>query len=341
MATCALVVGCAHDMSGSSVSEPSHPSNVDTGYADGSPAPAEAEEVYAMQVSTSRGAARRARGETYAANTRAQGAPPSAARGAPAAAPEPMTANTPEVASDAVDSHGPMLVYTGTFHLAVYEIARTQEALWEIVRAAGGFVASSSDVTLVLRVPANKFEETVAQIEQAGQVEHREVHAEDVGEEFRDVAIRIRNLEAMRARIEAMLSAANTVADLLAIEQELRRITDELERLKGRERYLAHRVSFSTITVQFRRRSADGVEQDDLPTLPFPWLEQLAFATSCRDEEFRHANTRSSPRSLSRAAHVIDGLRRRARRRADPFDVTRSPSKALVARTTTTARSRL
>lgn len=200
---------------------------------------------------------------------RAQGA---VAQGVPVAPATP----TPQVATDATaPSGGPMLVYTGTFHVAVYQVHESMDSMVAAARELGGFIATQGDDVLVFRVPAGRFDEAVAKIEQAGQVVHREVRAEDVGEEFRDVGIRIRNLEAMRQRVEAMLAQAANVEQALQVERELVRITEELERLKGRQRFLADRVAFATLTVLFRPRGNEAVGQEDVPSLPFPWLDRL------------------------------------------------------------------
>ena len=83
----------------------------------------------------------------------------------------------------------------------------------------------------------------------------------------------------MRRRVEALLAQAQTVEDALRVEQELHRITDELERMRGRQRFLADRISLSTITVLFRPRPREMVGQPDVVELPFAWLDQLGLST--------------------------------------------------------------
>ncbi|MCZ7687465.1 MAG: DUF4349 domain-containing protein [Sandaracinaceae bacterium] len=88
-----------------------------------------------------------------------------------------------------------------------------------------------------------------------GDVLTRRVDVQDVTEEFRDIETRIQTLEAMRRRVQQLLERATDVQAALAVEQHLERITVELERLRGRLRFLADRVSFSTITVRFQERA--------------------------------------------------------------------------------------
>ncbi|UJR81303.1 DUF4349 domain-containing protein [Sandaracinus amylolyticus] len=192
---------------------------------------------------------------------------------------EQAQAQAAQTATDAVDTSGPLLIYTALMHLAVYEVAESQERIVAATRELGGFVFTQADDRLVVRVPAPRFHALIEQVEQAGDVEHREVQAQDVSEEFHDVDIRIRNLEAMRRRVETLLAQAQTVEDALRVEQQLQRITEELERLRGRQRFLADRIAFSTVTVLFRPRPRELLGQPDIFQLPFPWLDQLGLAT--------------------------------------------------------------
>jgi hypothetical protein len=97
----------------------------------------------------------------------------------------------------------------------------------------------------------------------------------DVSEEFRDLQIRIQNSEAMRDRLEQLLRQANNVEQALQVERELERITELIETMKGRLRFLADRVAYSTITVLFQPRPRETLEDPDSFRLPFPWLDQL------------------------------------------------------------------
>jgi hypothetical protein len=219
---------------------------------------------------------------TTAETTRAiapAAAPPRYAQATPRASATREQAQAQETATDAVDTSGPLLIYTATFHLAVYEVHESQERIAAAAREAGGFVFAQSDDRLVVRVPSARFRAMLEAIEASGDVEHRDVQAQDVSEEFHDVEIRIRNLEVMRQRIEALLAQARTVEDALAVEAQLQRITAELERMRGRQRFLADRIALSTITVMFRPRPRELVGQPDIFELPFAWLDQLGLST--------------------------------------------------------------
>lgn len=177
--------------------------------------------------------------------------------------------------SDAVDLSQPLLIYTADLHLGVYEVEATQETILGAVNELGGHLAQRSDMIVVVRVPAEHFQQALDAIEEAGDVIHRNIEVLDVSEEYRDLAIRIRNAEAMRDRLEQLLRQANNVQEALAVERELQRITESIERMKGRLRFLSDRISYSTITVRFQALGDSTPIQEDRFRLPFPWLEDL------------------------------------------------------------------
>jgi L-fucose isomerase-like protein len=188
----------------------------------------------------------------------------------------------PQEATDAVEAGGPLLIYTGDFTLGVYAVSETQERIIEAIRQLGGHVSQRNDAMLVVRVPAARFEAAIESIEQAGDVLGRNVQATDVSEEFRDLEIRIRNAEAMRDRLEQLLARANDVTAALSIERELQRLTEYIETMKGRQRFLADRISLSTITIRFQALGTEGAGTPDGFSLPFPWLDEIGLSNLMR-----------------------------------------------------------
>lgn len=204
----------------------------------------------------------------------AQAAP--AAQGAAPAAQGAATPATPPRAAADDAQRGPLLIYQATLHLSVFEVEATQRSVIAVAQELGGFLARQSDQQVVIRVPAPKFRDALARIEETGDVLHRNVEALDVSEEFRDVQIRLRNAEVVRDRLAALMAQARNVEEALAVQNELERITGVIEQLKGRLQYLGDRIAFSTITVFFQPAATATTDQPDVFRLPFPWLDELS-----------------------------------------------------------------
>lgn len=156
------------------------------------------------------------------------------------------------------------IIRTAHLQLAVDDFDGAVRALLGIADGAGGFVASSSytqmggvpEGVFTLRVPAERFSSTLLQVERLGTVETRRIGGQDVTEEFVDLQARIRNLERHESRLLSFMERATRVSELLAIEQELARVRGEIERLTGRQRFLANQVDLATVEVAMRQKVA-------------------------------------------------------------------------------------
>lgn len=228
-----------------------------SGYAD--------EDVEADDSGGNRGAGR----PMYAQNTTPRVQQPAAVQaGQPAQA-------QPQTATDVPAEGGPLLIYTAELYLSVFEVQQTQRAVVQIAQELHGFLSFQDDQKVIIRVPAGSFRDALTRVEAVGDVTHRNIQAMDVSEEFRDLGIRLRNAEAVRDRLEALLAQARNVAEALQVQNELARVTEEVERMKGRLRFLQDRLAFSTITVLFQPRPTDNIGEPDRFRLPFPWLDEL------------------------------------------------------------------
>src|SRR5262245_42469175 len=98
------------------------------------------------------------------------------------------------------------IVHTGTLRITVESYAGSRQAIHELVRKAGGIIGSAqvnhqdgdvSSATMVLRIPADHFDEVVAQLAQLGQVSEESIHADDVTAQWVDLDARLRNAKQM------------------------------------------------------------------------------------------------------------------------------------------------
>ena len=87
---------------------------------------------------------------------------------------------------------GPLLVYRASLQLAVHRVGERQGAVEALAHELGGYLASRTEETIEVRVPARAFDEAMRRIQELGDVIARSVEALDVTEEFHDVELRIR-----------------------------------------------------------------------------------------------------------------------------------------------------
>ncbi|MGR0319030.1 DUF4349 domain-containing protein [Agromyces sp. ZXT2-3] len=104
--------------------------------------------------------------------------------------------------------------------------------------------------TLVVRIPAARFEDVLADLRELGDVDSVQLDATDVTEQTQDLDSRIGSLQTSIDRLRALLAEADDVGDLIAIESELTARQSELDSLATRRDQLADQVAYSTLTVE-------------------------------------------------------------------------------------------
>lgn len=182
-----------------------------------------------------------------------------------------------QTATDA-QGQGPLLIYEAQLSLAVHEVREKIDEIIAITDEVGGFISTQDDNSIVVRIPAAHFRDSLERIEGVGDVLSRRVSAQDVSDQVRDVRIRLRNAIQMRDRMAELLERAQTVPDSLTIERELERLTQQIELLRGQLQSLQDRIAYSTITVRFQAVRTDHDVPRERFRLPFPWLNELGLA---------------------------------------------------------------
>ena len=173
-------------------------------------------------------------------------------------APSPSQATVPNAPAS-------MVIRSGTASVQVDSLETAIAALQRTVRSLGGYVGNTAitlgehqtrSATIELKIPATRYEEAIAGLTPLGKVESVTSEAHDVGEEFVDLTARIANAKRLEARLIALLqNRTGRLQDALAVERELSRVREEIERIEGRARYLSARVSTSTLVVSLHERA--------------------------------------------------------------------------------------
>ncbi|HWO08397.1 MAG TPA: DUF4349 domain-containing protein [Polyangiaceae bacterium] len=141
--------------------------------------------------------------------------------------------------------------------LQVPSVTRAAAELRRLTLASDGDVveesiqdtSSSARGQLTLRVPTQAAEDVLRKVEAVGSVISRQVTARDVGKQYYDATLRLANLGWSLARFEQILARANSVDEILRVEQEISRVRGQIEQIKGELRYLTDRTARATIHV--------------------------------------------------------------------------------------------
>jgi hypothetical protein len=166
------------------------------------------------------------------------------------------------------------VVYSAAFRVVVANVPGSIARVREMAEEFGGYMQEVSGGAITVRVPAAKFDDAVEFIEQVGHVVDRQVKAEDVTDQLRDLRAHLDNQEKLRQRYQALLEKAQKVEDALKIEAELARVTEELDKVKGMLRLLESQIAMSTLRVEFNAGGTPNTRGTG-PGLPFDWVNEL------------------------------------------------------------------
>ncbi|MCB7320054.1 DUF4349 domain-containing protein [Lacrimispora sp. 210928-DFI.3.58] len=101
--------------------------------------------------------------------------------------------------------------------------------------------------SITARIPSERLDSFVAEVEASGNVTSRSESTEDVTLQYSDVESRKKSLEIEQERIWALLEKADSLDSVIALEERLSEIRYELESLGSRLRLYDNQVEYSTV----------------------------------------------------------------------------------------------
>jgi len=108
----------------------------------------------------------------------------------------------------------------------------------------------STNYNLKIRLPAQSFDAFVLALEKGeDEIKSKNIQARDVTEEYIDVESRLNNERAYLSRYKVLLSKASSMKDILLIEENIRKIQEEIESREGRLNYLKDQIAFSSLAI--------------------------------------------------------------------------------------------
>lgn len=145
-----------------------------------------------------------------------------------------------------------------SFKVEKYDNSRGK--ILEIVKKYQGIVGSENQTgdasrttnVMQIRVANEKFDALIDELlKEAVFVDFKKIDASDVTEEFIDVNARLKSKKDAMIQYQLILKRANSVDEILDVQQYVRTLQEEIESLEGRLQYLNNKVDLSTITLTF------------------------------------------------------------------------------------------
>ncbi|MEA3441060.1 MAG: DUF4349 domain-containing protein [Chloroflexota bacterium] len=136
------------------------------------------------------------------------------------------------------------------------EIAKLADDMGGFVVTANLFHTETSDGVRVpegmitIRVPAERLNEALAEIKAQSDRDpiSESISSQDVTQDYVDLQSRLRNLEAAEEKLIQIMEEARKTEDVLSVYNELVRVQEEIELIKGRMKYLEQSAALSSIS---------------------------------------------------------------------------------------------
>jgi hypothetical protein len=203
-----------------------------------------------------------------------------ASRAATPAAPElsaemeiPAEAGAPvrDVAGGSYDTNVPqanpdrMVIKNANMTMIVPDPTASMDHISQLAEEMGGFVVSAvltqtslangkevPNASVTIRVPAARFNEALKRIhsESDQPPQNENINSQDVTSEYTDLESRLRNLEAAEAQLTEIMGSATKTEDVLSVYNELVKVREQIEVIKGQMKYYEQSVALSSISTE-------------------------------------------------------------------------------------------
>lgn len=151
------------------------------------------------------------------------------------------------------------LIYKANLTMKVKDYSQAQSKIRDLTALSGGYVLQFTETgtthevggQLVLKIPASGFASFLKELEKLPHLNlQQSMQGQDVSEEYVDLEARLKAKQVVEARYLEFMQKATKTDDLVAFTNELGKIQEQIEQIKGRMRYIDQNVAYSTVEIR-------------------------------------------------------------------------------------------
>lgn len=159
---------------------------------------------------------------------------------------------------------GQKLIKNARLDFTVENYDKSYDKIRSVTANAGGYISDSKEAVhtarnhsrkggyVVIRIPPEKFNDVVSQIENIGNLTNKEINVQDVTQEYVDLSARLRNANSEEENFLKIMKNATTVEEMLLVEKEIGRVRGNIEQMQGQIAYMDERINFATIHINLQ-----------------------------------------------------------------------------------------
>ena len=172
-----------------------------------------------------------------------------------------------EPGSDAPETDPSKIIYSASATVETTDFDGSIAKLLALVEENKGWIESSSmnganyrsiargssynrSASYTLRIPSDKFELLMGSLSQIGNVPYSHTYTENVTSQYYDTQARLTAYQTQETRLLEMMEKAETVSDVIAIEEKLTELRYQIESLQSALKNWDRQVSYSTIDLE-------------------------------------------------------------------------------------------
>ncbi|MET9906154.1 DUF4349 domain-containing protein [Streptomyces sp. NPDC006476] len=166
------------------------------------------------------------------------------------------------------------IIRTASLTVQVKDVPKALDRARTTTESAGGYVGDETTsrdpegrehTRVVLRVPVDRYDEVLADLQGTGKLIDRTAKAEDVTDQVVDVDSRVKSQRVSVARVRELMDRATRLSDVVTLEGELSSREADLEALLAQQASLKDRTSMATITLSLSETPVKAAAKDDDP----------------------------------------------------------------------------
>ena len=152
------------------------------------------------------------------------------------------------------------LIKNGRVGFQTDDLDKSHQRILSLTKKYQAYVASDEvqkyhDQTthnIIIRIPSKNFDIFLSDIgEGVSEFDYKNINSQDVTAEYMDLEARLKAKQELENRYLQILQKANTVTEMLEVEQQLGQVRGEIESMQGRLKLLSNQIAFSTLNISF------------------------------------------------------------------------------------------
>lgn len=179
---------------------------------------------------------------------------------------------TEETADAGKDKKEEKLVYTCNLTIETTEYKKTMDEITKQIKDFNGIIESQNEYdndygwymdghtktsgtmqcTIVVKIPSKDYQAFLAALDGKGKMTARSMNVTNISRTYYDTQATIESLKVQEKRLLKMMEEADTIEDMIKVEDRLTQVQTELNQYKTRLSVMDTEVAYSTITMDIK-----------------------------------------------------------------------------------------